>query len=61
MHAPGFRVFDSQCFVCFRVLQRLQAFGLVNHKYFDPFIIACVILNTVFLAMEYHGQASATP
>eukprot|EP01047_Picozoa_sp_COSAG01_P033914 COSAG01_NODE_2519_length_7522_cov_6.051192_1_plen_1559_part_10 len=35
---------------------KLTALSLIQHPAFDYFIITCVILNTIFLSMEYHGQ-----
>eukprot|EP00618_Florenciella_parvula_P016960 CAMPEP_0119537720 /NCGR_PEP_ID=MMETSP1344-20130328/50317_1 /TAXON_ID=236787 /ORGANISM="Florenciella parvula, Strain CCMP2471" /LENGTH=1925 /DNA_ID=CAMNT_0007580327 /DNA_START=292 /DNA_END=6069 /DNA_ORIENTATION=+ len=32
-------------------------FDLVNHKFFDPFIIGCIILNTASLAADHMGQS----
>ena len=28
---------------------------MIRHKFFEWFIILCILVNTIFLAMDYHG------
>lgn len=31
-------------------------FRLAHRRWFDPFIMVCIVLNTIIMAMEYFGQ-----
>jgi len=35
------------------------AFKIIDHPAFEPFIMSCICLNTVTLAMQYFGQSDA--
>jgi hypothetical protein len=36
---------------------RAAAFTLVRHRYFDPFIVGCIIVNALIMMMEHYEQS----
>lgn len=48
------------CCCCFIPWLRIQNFlhGIVTDPLFDLFITSCIVLNTVFLAIEHYGMSS---
>ncbi|CAF3048488.1 unnamed protein product [Rotaria sp. Silwood2] len=43
------------CCSCFRIIQKLISL-VVTSKYFDHFIFLAIIMNTLSMSIEYHGQ-----